>query len=916
MKKFLLFIFIAISPIMATCQTTQACPEFSPWDKLMKKGNYEEAARIAKMIYDRDKPDSWEKKDLKIYEAYKDKFNYQKNYLCGRNNMSEPYRLMGNLRKAVEIFSNYYRDNFAGDEGFLLHRYIHYCMELGEMELAQGNLDLALEPLLWAAKVGQLKVGDCTGYPNEQTKKTHTFVLTELLGDVWLKKENYVNALKYYELFDFSKYSNQIVTKINTAKSLLASTKTDAAEIENQSKLQIQKDEATLPVKFNPANKRIAGLVATGNISIKINSANEALSQKQIEQWESNDLAFNLTGEELYFKNYIDSVYLLWDVKNKLKLTEIPFSDIDKTSKGRAVAASFLPLYIYAPPAKGTLDKWISADMQLSITNQEQFAIKNEKGEQIHSFLLPREVAPYWINQVNIQAYYHVALNKLFIFRLEENKKKEFESSIGVFVYDLNKKQVLSLYKKLTFYPNAATWRFFNNKLIFKKTKTNTDFFVNGIWTFDLAQLKGVELTYDYQRNLKDSYGEMNMDYLGSDIENHDYFIDHRKKAAKDIYIKYGLDKQLSVVSLNPTSSSGYLNSINVDFTGNYFAYYDVFYQPNVGNFVSINVYDVNQPNQLYTLTDQTKYPQLLGKNFVTAKENMDYLSAKAILDFKAETKRRKDLAQAEAEKTRLKAEEQTKRDIAAKQAALQLDQKKEKNRQLYKKEYDSLQIELKKLKDEIQANRDREIEWFNQKNYRQILKSRKWEFTVQFQKSIKYGNQVSATPYKMTIKNELEFKDNGPQSLEVICNSTYAVPAVMYNYGDKSDNSDVLDASRSVYANSSYKYVTLNSTNNKFKIEANSFPITIKTIGSRPFIDKDEELNSIRAKWISDEELYIRKRSFLLRMNPGAQIELVLLEADGSSYRTIEPIYSDHEYEIKNKSRDLMSFINMLENR
>jgi hypothetical protein len=167
-----------------------------------------------------------------------------------------------------------------------------------------------------------------------------------------------------------------------------------------------------------------------------------------------------------------------------------------------------------------------------------------------------------------------------------------------------------------------------------------------------------------------------------------------------------------------------------------------------------------------------------------------------------------------------------------------------------------------------------------------------------------------------MTIKNELEFKDNGPQSLDIICNSTYEVPAVRYNYGDKSNISDVLDASRSVYANSSYKYVTLNSTNNQFKIESNSFPISIKTVGSKPFIDKDEELNSIRAKWVSDEELYLRKKSFILRMNPGAQIELVLLEEDGSSYRTIEPIYSDHEYDIKNKSRDLISLINKLENR
>jgi len=916
MKSFTLIFLITLAPILATCQTTQACPEFSPWEKLIRKENYEEATRVARMVFHYIEPDSWEKKDVKIYEEYHKKFNRDKNYLCARFYMAEPYRISGNLRKAVEVFSNDYKDEYVGNEGFILHRYLHYCLALGEKELALGNLDLAFAPLQWAAKVGQLKVGECTGYPNEQSKNAHSYALAELLGDVWLRKEKYEYALKYYELFDTSKYSNQISTKINTTKSALTSAIAYSAAVENQTKVQLQKDEAGLPVKFSAAKKRTAGLVATGNISIKINSSNEEISQKQKAQWENNELSFSQSGDELYYKNYVDSVYLIWDVKNKVKLSEISFSHIDQSSKGRAVAASFLPLYIYFPPVKGSLEKWISADMKLCITNQDQYAIKNEKGELIHSFLLPRDVDSFWIDNLKIQAYYHAGLNKLFIFRLEENKKKEFESSIGVYVYDLNKKQVRSLYKKQTFYPNAVKWRFDNNKLMHEAVESNTDFWGQGIKLFDLTTLKGEELSYDYQYNLKKSYGEMNMAYLGSDIENHDYFIDHRKKGVKDIYIKYGLDKQLSVVALNPTSSSGYLNSIKVDPTGNYFAYYEVFFEPNVGNFVSINLYDVKKPDQIYTLTDQTKYPQLLAKNFVTAKENMDYLSAKAILDFKAETKRREDLAQVEAEKIRLKAEEQSKRDLATKQASLELEQKKEKNRQLYKKEYDSLQVELQKLSAEMQSYKDREIEWFKQKNYRQILKSRKWEFTVQFQRSIKYSNQVSSKDYKMTIKNELEFKDNGPQSLEVICNSTYAVPAVMYNYGDKSDKSDVLDASRSAYANSSYKYVTLNSTDNQFKIESNSYPITIKTIGSKPFIDKDEELNSIRAKWVSDEELYLRKRSFLLRMNPGAKIELVLLEENGTSYRTIEPIYSDHEYDIRNKSRDLTSLINQLENR
>ncbi len=334
--------------------------------------------------------------------------------------------------------------------------------------------------------------------------------------------------------------------------------------------------------------------------------------------------------------------------------------------------------------------------MKLSIVNQDQFLIKNEKGEQIHSFLIPREVDSFWIDNLKIQAFYHAGLNKLFIYKLEENKKKEFESSIGVYVYDLNKKQVKSLYKKKTYYPNASSWSFNNNKLMHQVVGTNTDFFVHGIWTYDLAALRGEELTYDFQTKLKDTYGVTGKAYIGSDLAHRDYFIDNSKNGVKDIYIKYGLDKQLNVVSLYPTSASGYLNSLKVDPTGNLFAYNEVFFHPGVGNIVSINIYDVNKPDQIYSLTDQTKYPVLLGKNYVTSKENADFLWDRSVAKTKSDTKLREDLAKAESDKNRLKQEELAQKELVAKQAALLLEQKKGKNRQLYKKEYDSLQVELK----------------------------------------------------------------------------------------------------------------------------------------------------------------------------------------------------------------------------
>lgn len=912
--KSLLFLFaIALSPLMAICQKTQACPEFSPWEKLMKKENYEEAARLANMVFDYKEPNSWDKKDFKLHGEYHKIFNRDKNYLCARYYMAEPYRIKGDLTKAVEIFSNNYNDGYSGDEGFMLHRFIHYSMELGERELARGNLDLAQPPLQWAAEVGQLKIGECSGYPNEQSKNTHPYVLTESLGDLWAKKENYALALKFYALFDSSKYSSQISTKISTAKLALANANNNFAELENQKKVQLQKDESTLPTKFNPSVKRTAGLVATGNISIKINNSNEPISQKQKEQWEYNDLVFNASGDELYYKNYVDSTYLIWDVKNKVKLAEIAFADLDKTEKGRSVAASFFPYFVYAPPANGIFERWISSDMKLIIDNQEEYIIKNQKGEQIHSFQVPKVVNSFWLENLKIQAYYYAALNKLFIYKLEENKKKEFASSLSVYVYDLNKKQLRSLYKKSTYYPNATRWLFNNNKLMLQVVDSNTDFFIQGIWTYDLAVLKGEELTYDYQIKQKETFGVTGKKYVGSDLAHRDYFIDYSKKGFNELYIQYGSSKPLSIVSLYPSSSAAYLSNIKVDPNGNNFAYYELFYQPGVGNFVSINLYDVNKPDQIYTLTDQTKYPVLLGKNYVTSKENADFLWDRGVAKAKADTKLKEELAKAEAEKNRLKAEELAQKELVAKQAAMLLEQKKEKNRQLYKREFDSLQVELKKVSAEIQANKDREINWFKEKNYRQILISKKWEFTVLYQRSIKYGNQVSATDYDFTIKHEIEFKDNGPQSLEVICKSTYAIPTVSFDYGN---NGEVLHPRNKTYLNSAYQYVTLNSTNNAFKMEQHTFPISIKPLPANPFTDKDEALNKIRAKWVLEQELYIRKRSFLLRMNPGAQIELVLIEEDGTSYRTIDPIYSDHEYDLRNKSRDLTGLINKLENR
>jgi hypothetical protein len=44
------------------------------------------------------------------------------------------------------------------------------------------------------------------------------FQLAELLGDVYTKNKDFVNALKYYKFYDSNKYSSDISSKIAFAK--------------------------------------------------------------------------------------------------------------------------------------------------------------------------------------------------------------------------------------------------------------------------------------------------------------------------------------------------------------------------------------------------------------------------------------------------------------------------------------------------------------------------------------------------------------------------------------------------------------------------------------------------------------------------------------------------------------------------
>ncbi|MCX6206653.1 MAG: cell envelope integrity protein TolA [Bacteroidetes bacterium] len=907
--KYLLFVCFVFLGINSTfCQQVQGCPEFPRWQKLMDKGNFEEATNLAELVLNYEEPWSWKpQKDINTYRDFQKKYSINTSKLCRRYFLAEPARRQGNLSRAVNLATNWFNalnaqyrnDKFGYDyknnEPAMLDKYVHWCMELGEKELAAGNLEEALTAFNWGVNVGNFDMGVCAGYPMEKNSVSHAYILTELVGDVYFKKDNYKQALKLYQLFDSSKYSKQISSKIVLTKSKIASLQSRLIEKSNQAKLQYKQDEATLPILFKQTQKRTVGLLASGNISTKINAAKEPISPTINRKWENNDLVFSASGEELYFKNYVDSNYQFWDVKSQKKLGEIPFSEMEKTQKGREILSSFVPLYIFSLPPNATFSRWISDSLQLSIEKLEHYTISNEKGEPIYSFSMPTVLSSGAIETIRIQLYYHKALNKLFIYKLEKNLTKDYESSMGIYVYNLNTKQIQSVFRKYTYNPDKNSWRFSNNFIILNKLTESIDFWTNGISLYDLELVNKEVLSYDYQydNHLSGEINNSNL-YLCSDNQNHHYFLDTSNKG-NTIKIKYAEAKSLEVVTILPSRK---LNSLTIDPTGKHIAYFETFFLPNTGNFVSINMYNINEPDKLYTLTDQTKYPMLLAKNYVTSKENGEYLFKKAAEDALALNKKQiADRLESENAKQQA-ADELAKKALAAREAQNAKDKKIASNRQLYKQEFDSLSLEFTKVENKIQAIRQKEMALFNQKKYAELLAMRHWELTVQFPMSLKDENHNMAFLTNFTLKLEMSFLLRGDnETLDLKIKSTFTVPSSQSN----NRSSLWFDDKYTSSVSSTRDYIVAKFKGTMVRMEQ-FYPGISKPLPKMPFGDDSLWVNSVRNEFCFKNELYIYKKSFGLNVVKGTLPVLTLYDEDGTGDCYAIPTKEENElYEKKN---------------
>jgi formylglycine-generating enzyme required for sulfatase activity len=200
MKLFAAFLF---------CENALAtCPAFPKWQKFMDQGKYYEAYFLATGLGDPFQETG------KTDEAKEYRQKYKATPLCMRYFEAEPDYRRGDLEHAVFYASrgwSYFSYDYKDDQPEIMHKFVHWAIELGEREFAANKMGPANEAIRWAASLMKYKITQC---PCEN----HYSRVAELVGDVAIKLGDSQDALGWYQKFDISTYSPEIKNKIAFAK--------------------------------------------------------------------------------------------------------------------------------------------------------------------------------------------------------------------------------------------------------------------------------------------------------------------------------------------------------------------------------------------------------------------------------------------------------------------------------------------------------------------------------------------------------------------------------------------------------------------------------------------------------------------------------------------------------------------------
>ena len=693
-------ILIILMPVFLYGQNTAPCSEFPKWQKLMDKGKFEEAYKLAVKVGTYPEDGS---------SVDKNKFNdFQKKYgeACLLYFTAEAAYRQGNLALAVsEATKNFRGLTYDYNAPAVLDKLVHYTLEFGEKELLANNIESAFQALSWAADASKYKQGKCPGFPDENSGKDHLYQLVELLGDAWAKKENYPNALKYYQLYDSAKYSPEINNKIALVKISAVKQKKNAAEIAEEeakkAKKQIE-DNAKQKIKKDEENKRrqqqeeidknarTIRMYADGNVSIKINNSKDFLSKDETETWLKNSsLAFSENGEELYCQDSTDKYYQVWSIAKKEKIAEIPFSEASSTKKGREVSSAFIN-NIYNVDTNANTQIWLSSNISLSFDKRNKFTILDEQNQTTKSFELEffnslmiygnGDKKNYKANQLlnfNYKVYLHKKSNRLFIVCYADHYYPKYKSTApywGVFCFDRNNNMLtnpIEFVQGISWknHPYKDKFYFSNNSLLHYYIDAHEA--TQEFKQFDLATISPGKINYENPYLMLNAKVRWYWDHIGTDQNDNTYILDPRGNKMRIVEFEMGDSaKQFERANIihsankrnevpNPEKNLieniiWFKNVIAVSPSGKYFAYIGLNNRSEEGNYASIFLYNLDQKDRVYTLNDQTKYQPFIAKNYVTDKESEDFLNAKKQADELAK-KQRKALYQANVDSLKTK---------------------------------------------------------------------------------------------------------------------------------------------------------------------------------------------------------------------------------------------------------------------
>ena len=190
-----------------------------------------------------------------------------------------------------------------------------------------------------------------------------------------------------------------------------------------------------------------------GNASIKINASKDTLSNSEKLIWlENSALAFSDNEQELYFRHPTDNYFQVWNIANKQKTAEIPFSEAGNTSEGRRMISLF---HNTAYPSDTYVNTkiWISEDLNVSFNKKNEFTIASlqnipdrkfnisPRGYAFESNFMGYEKFVKKVPLTNIKYFfnYHKKSNKLFIIITGDQitKEKSYYPYIGMYTYNV-----------------------------------------------------------------------------------------------------------------------------------------------------------------------------------------------------------------------------------------------------------------------------------------------------------------------------------------------------------------------------------------------------------------------------------------------------------------------------------------------